>query len=61
MWRGNLEGYACISAPESALGPQAKSYLLHPTILDVSFQTMLGCALNLSGFILKKNLYDNMF
>lgn len=49
IWHGNLEGYAKISAPDSAI--KSKSYLLHPTILDVSFQTLLGCVLNLQGIL----------
>lgn len=50
MWRGNMEAYAHITAPDCAVNSrEAKSYLLHPTILDASFQTLIGCISNLSG------------
>lgn len=50
MWRGKLEAYATIKAPESAISrKESKSYLLHPTVLDASFQTLIGCVMDLSG------------
>lgn len=50
MWRGKLEAYANITTPVSEMSrKEFKSYLLHPTVLDASFQTLIGCVMNLSG------------
>eukprot|EP00026_Physarum_polycephalum_P000042 Phypoly_transcript_00042.p1 GENE.Phypoly_transcript_00042~~Phypoly_transcript_00042.p1 ORF type:complete len:1769 (+),score=236.41 Phypoly_transcript_00042:758-5308(+) len=49
LWKGNSEAYAFISSPDSTLNTRAaEHYLIHPTILDASFQTLLGCLLHLS-------------
>ncbi|MBI4551429.1 MAG: type I polyketide synthase, partial [Candidatus Latescibacteria bacterium] len=43
LWRGHDEALACVQIPEQ-LQPGIDEYILHPTLLDACFQTLLAAS-----------------